>query len=117
MSNQTGSAPVVELQPELQSFLTTSIDLKRLLRDVSKQAKPAVEALVALLASTDEKIKLSAAKALLELNVNVASAINDDNLKRLIAEVRLNPSGQRRLVGPEEKDAPLVDFSTIREVQ
>lgn len=116
MSNQSGSASVVELQPEVQSFLTTGIDLKRLLRDVSKQAKPAVEALVNLLASKDEKIKLAAAKALLELNVNVASAINDDNLKRLIAEVRLNPSGTRRLVASDDKTTPLVDFGTVREV-
>lgn len=115
MSNPSGSASVVELQPEVQSFLTTGIDLKRLLRDVSKQSRNAVEALAKLLTSQDEKIKLAAAKALLELNVNVAAAINDDNLKRLIAEVKLNPSGTRRLVAADD-NTPLVDFSTIRSV-
>lgn len=104
----------VVLQPEVQSFLTSGIDLKRLLRDVSKQQKPAVEALASLLTNNDPKIKLAAAKALLELNINVATAINDDNLKRLIAEVKLNPSGTRRLVASDEDTTPLVDFSTIR---
>lgn len=117
MSNTSDSASTVELQTEVQSFLSTGVDLKRLLRDVSKQSKSAVEALAGLLTNQDPKIQLAAAKALLDLNVNVASAINDDNLKRLIAEVRLNPSGTRRLVAADEDNSPLVDFSTIRSVE
>lgn len=116
MNEQTGSTSiVVELQPEVQSFLTTGIDLKRLLKDVAKTSKDAVQALVTLLASKDEKIVLTAAKALLELHVNVADKINADQLQRLIAEVKLNPSGTRKLTAVDD-DRPLVDFSTIREV-
>lgn len=99
---------------EVQSFLSTGIDLKRLLRDVAKQSRPAVEALVNLLASEDERIKLSAAKALLELNISVATAINDDALKRLIAETKIG-NGPKRLMDVDS-NAPLVDFATIREV-
>lgn len=119
MSDQSASTSVaieVELQPEVQSFLTTGIDLKRLLRDVARQSKNAVEALVKLLDSKDEKIQLTAAKALLELQVNVADKINSDQLNRLIAEMKLNGAGTKRLVNAEQENRPLVDFSTIREI-
>lgn len=110
MSETTGAPQVVEVQ----SFLSGGVDLKRLLRDVAKQSKPAVEALVELLKSQDERIKLTAAKALLELNVNVASTINDDQLKRLIAETKLG-QGTKQLL---DVDAgyPVVNFSQIQEV-
>lgn len=101
-------------QVEVQSFLSSGIDLKRLLRDVAKQSRPAVEALVELLGSKDEKVKLAAAKALLELNINVATAINDDQLKRLIAETKIG-NGPKRLV-EADSNAPLVNFEDIREV-
>ena len=103
-------APAVEVQ----SFVSTGIDLKRLLKDVAKQSRPAVEALVGLLASQDEKIKLAAAKALLELNISVATAINDDQLKRLIAETKIG-NGAKRLMDVDA-NAPLVNFEEIREV-
>lgn len=99
---------------EVQSFLSSSIDLKRLLRDVSRQSRGAVDALVGLLSSQDEKVRLAAAKTLLELNVNVASAINEDALKRLIAETKLN-SSSKKLVD-SDSDVPLVDFGTVRTV-
>lgn len=99
---------------EVQSFLSGGVDLKRLLREVAKQTRPAVEALVQLLGSKDEKVKLMAAKALLELNINVATAISDDQLKRLIAETKIG-NGPKRLVDANS-NIPLVDFTTIREV-
>jgi HEAT repeat protein len=110
VSESNGAPQVVEVQ----SFLSTGIDLKRLLRDVAKQSRPAVEALVELLKSQDEKIKLAAAKALLELNINVATAINDDALKRLIAETKIG-NGPKRLMDVDS-DGPLVNFHEIREV-
>jgi hypothetical protein len=109
--NEGSGAPQVV---EVQSFLSTGLDLKRLLKEVAKQQRPAVEALVKLLASQDERIKLAAAKALLELNISVASAINDDQLKRLIAETKIG-NGAKRLVDVDT-GYPRVDFGTIRQV-
>ena len=109
------SSVVVELQPEVPSFLNGGIDLKRLLKDVAKQSKTAVEALVGLLGSKDEKTRLAAAKALLELQVTVAKEINADEVNRLIAEVKLT-GASKALIPVEEDDRPLVDFTTIREV-
>lgn len=118
MSNQEGSTSssvVVELQQEQHSFLTGAVDLKRLMRDVSRQSKPAVEALTKLLESKDEKIRLTAATKLLELHVSVAKEINTDHIQRLIAEIKYNRGGAKALI-EVDNDRPLVDFSTIREV-
>lgn len=118
MSDQAVSTAsvVVELKQEVPSFLHGGIDLKRLLKDVAKQSKPAVEALVKLLESKDEKVRLTAAKTLLELQVTVAKEINADEVNRLIAEMKLQ-GASKALVPVEEEDRPLVDFTTIREVK
>lgn len=115
--NEQSSSTVVELQS--QSFLTSGLNLKRLLNSVAKESKNAVEALVGLLASKDEKIQLAAAKALLELHVSVAKEINSDQLNRLIAETKLGNG--KRLVSPndddDDDDRPLVDFTTVQEIR
>lgn len=120
MSNQdssTASLGAVEFQAPSQSFLSTPADLKRLLRQVSAQGKPAVEALVTLLESKDEKIRLTAATKLLELQIAVAKEINTDQLQRLISEVRLGKNSATPLLPGEKENRPLVDFTTIREVE
>lgn len=116
MNNEAVSASVIEV--DTPSFLTNGIDLKRLLRDVSKQTRAAIDALTGLLSSNDEKIRLGAAKALLDLQVTVAKEISVDQMQRLIAEVKLN-AGSRRLLGSgedEDTSRPLVDFTTIQKV-
>jgi len=118
VSDQAVSTPsvVVELKQEVPSFLNGGIDLKRLLKDVARQSKPAVEALVKLLESKDEKVRLTAARTLLELQVTVAKEINSDEVNRLIAEMKLH-GASKALVPVEDEDRPLVDFTTIREVK
>lgn len=100
-------------------FLSRTLEesLKGVFRDTKRVSKDAIDALVGLLTSTDQKIKLAAAKALLEIHVEVASKISDDNLRRLIAQSRENPN--KKLLGNEEDEdsRPLVDFSTIRKVE
>lgn len=118
MSEVADSASVVvELVQDSPSFLKQSIDLKRLLKDVSRQSKPAVDALVGLLSSKDEKVRLAAAKSLLDLQVSVAKEVNQDQIQRLIAEFKLNSANGKSLVPLEEDDRPMVDFTTIREVK
>ena len=107
---------VLDVEQQPVSFLTGAIDLGRLLRDLKRQQAPAVQALVKLLDSKDEKIRLTAAKALLELSVQVAKEINSDALNRMIAEVKLTGRSSKRLVEVEDDSKPLVDFTQIREV-
>ncbi len=117
MSDQTTTVMVV--QPDTPSFLSTSVDLKKLLRAVSKESAKAIDVLVKLMGSNDEKIRLTAASKLLEFQVTVADKISQDQMSRLIAQVKLHGPSQGTLVplpGQKDDKRPLVDFTTVREV-
>lgn len=123
MSDNNASAATVDVyvpaENKLPSFLTDTIDLKRLLKNVASHSKPAIEALVACLASKDEKIRLTAASKLLEFQVQIAKEINADQMQRLIAEVKLSGrAGSKTTTDlvPEDR-RPIVDFTTIREIE
>jgi hypothetical protein len=120
MSNHDSSTAsvVVVMQEEAPSFLTNSVDLKKLHTDIKRHSKAAIDALVSMLDSTDPKIKLTAATKLLEFQVSVAKELSSDQMQRLIAEVKLVKSPKSNLVPVEDQKArPLVDFTTIRSVE
>ncbi len=108
---------MAEYVPKQESFLATTVDLKRLLSAVSKQQRAAIETLVDLLKSKDETIKLKAASKLLEIQVEVAKVISEDQMKRLIAELKVNTDSPKGLVANDEAGRPLVDFHTVRAVE
>lgn len=120
-TDSTGSVAVV-LQEENPSFLVGGLDLKKLLRDLSRHSKDAIDKIVALMASKDEKVALAAAKTLLEMQTQVAKDMNTDQLQRLIAQVKLNLGGGKRLIPLKDDDdeespgKPVVDFTTIKQV-
>jgi len=123
MSNEQGSVNVtVVTQEPNPSFLNDNIQLKDLLKKVSRETKKAIEVLVSAMDSADERIRLQAATKLLEFQVTIAKEINADQMQRLIAEIKLNrqPASKLIPVAPEDEEAkkkrPIVDFSTIREV-
>lgn len=95
-----------------QSFLADNVDLKRLLSAVKKTQKKTIQTLLTLCSSTDETIRLKAASKLLELQVEVAKEISADQMKRLIAEIKVNPSNTP-LVPTEEDKRPRVAFDEI----
>jgi hypothetical protein len=111
---------VVETQPPLPSFLEEKVDLRRLARDISRASSKAVDILIKLLDSKDEKIQLEAAKKLVEFQVQVAKEISTDQMQRLIAEIKLVRAPQQKLVPADDGDAgtkrPVVDFTTIRAI-
>lgn len=121
---QNGSVTVtVVTQEPNPSFLDSKIQLGDLLKKVSKETKKAIEVLVACLESKDERIRYQAATKLLEFQVQIAKEINADQMQRLIAEIKLNRQSAKKLIGidPEDeenkKTRPIVDFSTIRQVE
>lgn len=124
MNDNNGSTLnlVVETQEEpLPSFLAEKIDLKRLAREIGKASGTAVEVLVKLLESKDEKVRLQAATKLVELQVQVQKEISSDQMQRLIAEIKLvRGGGKKTLVqvgdGTGGKKPPIVDFSQIRQL-
>jgi hypothetical protein len=93
-------------------FADGEVDLKKLYRLIGKEQKTAIETLVGLCASNDENIKMKAAKALLDLSVELGTKINAEQLQRLVASHRLGV-GQQRLT---EISGPTYDFDTIQEV-
>lgn len=125
MSDETGSTVtlVVETQPDLPSFLDNKVDLKRLAREIGRASGRALEVLMALLNSTDERVRLEAAKKLIEFQVSVAKEISNDQMQRLIAEIKLVRQPKQKLIpagegegGEAQTNKPVVDFHTIRTI-
>lgn len=122
MSEQTVATDsvVVTYTEEVPSFLDNSVKLDKLLRELVKHGKKAVEVLVEVLDSekVDLKTKMAAATKLLEFQVSVAKEVSTDQLQRLIAEVKLVKNPSKRLVPGEEhgQNTPLVDFVNIRKI-
>jgi HEAT repeat protein len=84
-----------------------------MLRDLSKETEGAVEILVALLKSADERVRLQAANKLLDLRKECEVIINTDDIQRMLLESK-NPDRVRGLV--EDDDSPDIDFTQIQNV-
>lgn len=119
MTEEEGVTTYV-VQDKDVDFLKDGVKLKSLLTALSKETKKAIEVLVALLSSKEEKTRLAAANRLLDLQVQVAHEISTDQMNRLIAQARLTQlPGQGKLVQVGKGDVPqpqrpLVDFGTVR---
>ena len=122
--NKGSTVMVVETQTALPSFLDDKLDLKKVARDISKASSKAVEVLLKLLESKDEKVRLTAATKLVEFQVQIAKEVSNDQLQRLIAEIKLVRGAGRKtsLVplqdgGKRENTTPMVDFSRVRAIE
>lgn len=113
----TNTSVTVVMKDE-KNFLADPIDLKKLMKDLNKSSKTAIDVLLSLMASdVDPKIKLTAATKLLELQVAVAKEINTDQLQRLIADVKHGAASKSSISLKDDPNRPLVDFTTIRSVE
>lgn len=122
MNNNEGSTVslVVETQSDLPSFLDDKLDLKKLAREIGKASSKAVEVLMALLDSKDERVRLEAAKKLVEFQVQIAKDMSADQMQRLIAEIKLVRAAKTAKTVEANEDGPkrpLVDFATIRKIE
>jgi hypothetical protein len=104
-----------ELVAQDAGFVVDSIDLKKLHLALKKHTAEAVEVIVKLLGSNDEKTRLTAAKMLLDFQVVVAKEISADQVSRLIAEIRLVRGAPKGRIAEDDVHPPLVNFSDIRE--
>lgn len=104
---------VVTVQQETNFLEKPKADLSKLLKILGSEQEKAVGKLVDMLSSSDPKVALAAAKALLELQIVVAKEVNADRLQRLIAQAKLSNRKQATLED-EEEEKPLVDFSTLQ---
>ena len=122
--NKGSTVMVVETQTALPSFLDDKLDLKKMARDISKASSKAVEVLLKLLESKDEKVRLTAATKLVEFQVQIAKEVSNDQLQRLVAEIKLVRGAGRtkNLVplqdgGKRENTTPVIDFSRVLEIE
>lgn len=106
------------MQDPTPSFLSDELNIKRLAKLISNSSKDAVDVLVKLLESEDEKMRYQAATKLIEIDIEVKKIISQDQMQRLIAEIKLvrGITEKKIQVEDDQKKRPLVDFSTIRSV-
>lgn len=113
-------AEVTVLTEASESFLGhgLALDLKKLQRDISRHTKAAIETLVRLMEDPkgDPKVQLSAAKALLESQIEVAAKISQDQIQRLVGHIKLNRGVQSSTQLVEDDSKPVVNFTEIRAV-
>lgn len=88
--------------------------LSKLLKSLTAESQDAVDTLVALMKSTDQKIKLAAATKLLEFQESVAKSIENDSLMRIMANAKY---GGPKQLDYEDDDSPDVDFSVVQQVE
>ena len=87
--------------------------LSKVLKSLTAESQDAVDILVGLMNNkdTDDKTRLAAASKLLDLQRQVAADINQDELQRLIANVKFG--GPKQLELEVDDDTPQIDFTTV----
>ena len=123
MIHENGSVSVNVITQEANpSFLTDSIQLKKLLKDLNKASTKALETLITVMDTTkDEKLKAQCAKDILQMTVQTNKEVNTDQMQRLIAEIKLCRNPQNRTIQLEDADSektapPIVNFGVIKVV-
>jgi hypothetical protein len=90
-------------------------ELSAILKKLTAESEGAVEKLVFLMMkSGDEKLQLLAASKILDMQREIARDINNDQLQRIIGNVKFG--GPRQLSTEEEDDMPQIDFSQVQDV-
>jgi hypothetical protein len=88
-------------------------ELAKLVRDLKKISKKAIEVLERGLDSQDERVRMIAAEKLLKFYTDSAKDVNEDELKRLLLEVKLRGMVGAGSTAQEDDDAPALDFDNI----
>lgn len=87
-------------------------ELQKVIKSLSKGSEKALERLLTLVDSTDEKIAFSAAKTWLDTLKEMQGQVEKQELQILLVNAKI--SGPR-LQGVED-NTPLVDFNNIQEI-
>lgn len=119
MTTETSGSVMVTavMQEQNTSFIQDEIQLKKLAKELSRTNKQTIDTLIRLLDSKDEKISSTVAIKLLELNIDIQKAISQDQMQRLIAEIKLNRGVNSKLLKASDTDddnKPIVDFTRIQ---
>lgn len=89
-------------------------ELAKLVRDLKKVSARAVEVLEAGLSSQDERVRMIAAEKLLKFYADTAKEVADDDLKRLLLDIKVGGMvGQGSTA--DDDDTPALNFDEIHE--
>lgn len=102
------------------SFLKEKHELTTLLKSLDKASTKAIKLLTDTMdnAKTDEKTRLECANKIISFYMAASKQINDEDMARLIAQVRLGkPQGKSvGLTDGDKPPQPALDFTNIKKV-
>lgn len=90
--------------------------LAKLIAAMTKESEGMLEKLIELSNNEDSKIRLAAISKFYDVYKDSVEAENKDNITRTLLESK-NPERSKNLVPEEGDSVPLVDFSTIQDVE
>jgi hypothetical protein len=103
------------VETKQQAIFKKDHELKKILGQLKKVSKKAIETLEAGLTSDDERVRMIAAEKLLKFYVDTANEINADELKRLLLEVKASGLIGAGSTASQDDDSPALDFDNISE--
>lgn len=97
-----------------KSMFKKTHELAKLVRDLKKISKKAVDVLEAGLSSNDERVRMMAAEKLLKFYMDSANEVRQDEIKAMLLDIKMNG-----LIGngstAEDDSTPALDFDNISE--
>lgn len=96
-----------------QPIFKKTHELAKLVRDLKKMSKRALEVLEQGLESEDEKIRMMAADKLIKYYMDSAKEINTDSLNRLILEVKAQGIVGNGSTANDDENTPKLDFDNL----
>lgn len=89
-------------------------ELVKAIRALDKGVQVAIDRLIKLCDSNDEKIALDASKGLLKLLSDMKMQADERDLKKILAQVKL--TGGMKFAPEEDDDTPVVDFTNVQQI-
>jgi septum formation topological specificity factor MinE len=103
------------LTPEKIDFTVGAVDLQDVNDKLKKLDKKAITVLEKLLDSEDDAVRIKAVTLFFGTKTEIAKQIAADQLQRMIAQVRMQPSPVM-LSEDQVKKMPRIDFDNIQDV-
>lgn len=109
--------PKVFVASDNPTFIRKKHELTDLQKLLAKNSALAVQVLIDTMNKEDQtdKEKRECAKLLIQYDIEVSKAINQDNMARMIAEIKMNGNNSKSL-HVEDDNTPLVSFDEVQAV-
>jgi hypothetical protein len=88
-------------------------ELAKLVRDLKKVSKKALDVLEQGLSSQDERVRMLAAEKLLKFYMDSAEAQRADEIKAMLLDIKVNGLIGGGSTAEEDDDTPALDFDNI----